>query len=278
MKYLLYLRDGLVKKFPLKKKTVYLGRDPQCDLCIDEEFITWKHAKITCFDDEIKVADLDSKNGVYVENLRTKEAQVSLGESFRIGHLEFFLKFGNPKEFVLSEKTRPLVKKISNLMVTSREDTKTCLNLFDKTLLLTLRLGFTIDHFEEILQWAKISLANTLKTGGLMILCRENNKDRVLSNLNLDEDKEFVLNRVDLDRDIFEKEILNRAMGQELCFYSFPILLGNNRGTLLYTRKRGKRLDKKFIAFLKDFSSELALIYRLIEQNKSVFIFLNQSM
>jgi two-component system response regulator AtoC len=271
MKYLLYLRDGQVKKFPLKKDIILLGREPGCDFYIDEDFISKQHARITCFENHIKVEDLKSKNGVYVEHLKINEAQISLDESFKIGYLEFYIKKGNPEEFVLSAETLPVIKKISNLISTSHEDTKTCLNLFDKTLITILRLGFKINHFGEILEWGKISLTNTLKTGLLMVLTKEDKEIKVISGLKLDENTDFVLDRVDLSREIFEKEILNQRMGEDVSFYSFPIPLSMRKGALLYIRKGRKRLEKKALQFLGDFSNEVSLISRLLEKNKSFY-------
>ena len=268
MKYLLYIRNGQIKKFPLKKKINYLGRDKECDFFIDEDFISRIHARVTCLESEIKVEDLDSKNGIYIRDLKVKESLIRFEESFRIGYLEFIFKKGNPEEFILSEATRHLVKRVSNLITVSHEETKTTLNLFDKALVTTLQLGFCITDFEEILDYSKTSLANTIKTGQLLILKKENKKSRILSILNLDENKAFVVPPSDLGQAIFESEILNQNINRGFSLYSFPIKLTDKSGTLLYIRKDGRRLDKKMIDFLRDFSSEISLIYRLLEKNK----------
>lgn len=43
-----------------------IGRGPDCDGCIDEEFISRRHVAITVFRDRIEVEDLGSKNGVCI--------------------------------------------------------------------------------------------------------------------------------------------------------------------------------------------------------------------
>jgi DNA-binding NtrC family response regulator len=268
MKYLLFLRDEAVKKFPLTKEVVILGRDPACDFHIDENFISQKHAKITCFQDHIKIKDLNSKNHIYVEQVKIKEAQINLNESFRIGSLEFILKEGNPEEFAISPEIGPVIGKLSNLSSTSREKTKTCLNLFDKTLMDLLHLGCRINDFEEILGWAKNSLTNILKIGQVILLREEDKNIRVLSFIHLDENQYNILDEVDSNQDLFRK-MSNQKIGLDTSFYSFPLELLNCRGTLVYARKSLKPLAKKVLQFLEDFSSEVSLIYTMIEKNRS---------
>jgi len=267
MKYLLFFRDEAVKKFPLTKEVITLGRDPACDFHIDENFISQKHAKITCFQDHIKIKDLDSKNHIYVEQVEIKEAQINLNESFRIGSLEFFLKEGNPEEFAVSPEIRPVIRKISTLTSTCREKTKTCLNLFDKTLMDLLHLGCRINDFEKILGWAKKSLKSILRTGQVILLREEDKNIHVLSTIHLDENQYPILNRMDSNQDLFKK-ILNQKLGLDSSFYSFPLQLPNCRGALLYARKSLKPLAKRIVQFLDEFSSEVSLIYSMIEKNR----------
>lgn len=267
MKYLLYLRDKAVKKFPLKKEVITLGRDPACDFHIDENFISQKHAAITCLQDHIKIKDLNSRNHIYVEQEEIKEAQLNLNESFRIGSLEFFLKEGNPEEFEVSPEIRPVIGKISTNASSPREKTKTCLNLFDKTLVEFLHFGFKINNLEEILGWAKNSLTNILRTGQVMILREEDKHIQILSTIHLDKNEGPILNRIDSNQDLFRK-ISNQKMGPHCSFYSFPLELPNYRGALLYARKSLTPLEKKIVKFLDEFSSEVSLIYSLIENNR----------
>lgn len=269
MRYLLCLRDKAVKKFPLEKEVVTLGRDPACDVFIDENFVSQKHAKITCCRNHITVEDLNSRNHIYVELRRIKKNRIKLNQSFQIGHLDFFLKEGNPEELEVPPETWHVIHRISTLTSPPREKTKTCLNLFDKTLIRLLQLGCSLDHFEEILEWAETSLTTILKTGRLMLLREKENQIQVLSSFHLDGGNNFELNPVDLDKEIFDKRILNKKIGPDSYYYSFPLPLSIHRGTFLYTRKDGKPLENKVFQFLEEFATEVSFIYRLIEKNKS---------
>lgn len=271
MKYLLYLRDGLVKKFPLSKEITYLGRGRESDFYIDEEFISRKHAMITCFESKIKIEDLNSKNGVYVADLKVDCAEIGINESFRIGSLEFYLKSGNPEEFDLSKDTKPVLQRISQFISSGRADTKTGLNLFEKTLVATLQLGFKLDHFDEILKWARKSLLTVLKSGFVLVVDRQDNDNKIISSLNLEMNGDITFNSTILKQVVFHEERLHQPVGKYKVFCSFPIRLGNRQGVLLYIKKKGKHPQPATIQFLQDLASEIALIYRLIEYNSSNF-------
>jgi DNA-binding NtrC family response regulator len=268
MRYLLYLRDEVARKFPLIEKTVILGRNPACAFHIDEVFISNEHAEITCFQDYIKVKDLDSKNHIFVNGRKIKVAKIKLNGSFCIGSMEFFLKEGNPEEFTISPEAWPVIHKRSTQTTAPPDKTKTYFNLFDTTLMSFLNAGCRLNDFEEILGWARNSLTSILKSGQLLIL-REWDKDiQVQCSLFLDEGQVSALNKLELDRIILNNKIINREIESDLSFYSFPIELTDHRGALFYSRKSTIPLEKKTLDFLEEFSIEVSFIYKLIEKNK----------
>jgi len=272
MNYLLYLRDGAIRKFPLQKRDIYLGRSPECDFYLDEDFISKRHACITCIDNTIKITDLDSKNGTYVENLRIKEARIGLNESFRIGYLVFYLKKGDPQEILPKKEAKPLINKISDLISVSHKETDTSLNLFDKALITILRLGFCLNCIDDLLQWAKTSLTNTLKNGQLLLISKEKNEIKTLSRLNIDntsgENDQLIINLQESNYDLFTHENLNQKNRMGSTFYSFPLRLSQRRGVLVYITQKRKNEINKIIQFLRDFASEVSLIYQLIEKDR----------
>ena len=100
MLYLLYLRKGFIKKFPLDKKTIFLGRSTDNDFYLSESFISHKHAKINVFKDHIVIEDMNSTNGIFIQSTKIRKATVKPNQWFRIGYINFFLKKGNPQELV----------------------------------------------------------------------------------------------------------------------------------------------------------------------------------
>jgi DNA-binding NtrC family response regulator len=268
MKYLMYLRDEAANKFPLSNKTLILGRGPECDIRVDEGFVSDRHVRITCRLDHIIVEDLDSTNHTFVKHRSVKKVKIRLDESFHIGYLEFFLKEGNPEELSISPEIWQVVCKHSIQKSIPPEKTKTYLSLFDKTLMEFLDTGCRLNDFEEILGWAKESLSNIFKTGQLMILREKENHIRELSRLYMDEDASSLLNLDDLDRDIWEKQVHNKEIGADISLYSFPLKLSKYRGALLYIRRNSEPLKQKCIDFFKEFCAEVSFVYDLIETNR----------
>ena len=89
MKYLLYYIDGFIKKFPLKKATITIGRTNENNLVIKDDLVSRKHVQINIKKDFIVIKDMDSTNGTYVDSGRVKEAVIKIGESFVLGGKEF---------------------------------------------------------------------------------------------------------------------------------------------------------------------------------------------
>ena len=92
MLYLLYLRNGFIKKVPLSKKNTSLGRSSSNDLQLDEVFVSKEHAKIVMKQDSIEIFDLNSTNGVFSKKGKIRNEIINLNQYFRIGHIKFYLK------------------------------------------------------------------------------------------------------------------------------------------------------------------------------------------
>ena len=104
MLYLLYPKSGFIKKFPLNKKTIFLGSSIKNDLNLDDTFVSQKHARIDVFENHITIEDLGSTNGIFIETSRIKKAKIEVNQYFRIGYLNFFLKEGSSQEFTVSKR------------------------------------------------------------------------------------------------------------------------------------------------------------------------------
>ena len=89
MNYLLYYIDGFIKKFPLDKPMITIGRSGENHLVIKEDFISRNHVKINSLEDAIIIEDLGSTNGVNVGGEKVKNTRIKIGESFILGKMEF---------------------------------------------------------------------------------------------------------------------------------------------------------------------------------------------
>lgn len=270
MKYLLYIRSGFIKKFPLEKETITLGRDPQCDIFIDEAFISKNHAAISLTGNAIEVEDMGSKNGIFVNGARTGKALLKLDESFQIGVMEFFLKEGNAGEFEISEDARNLLERTVKLTSVITNDTKTSLNLFDKALVTTLQMGFRVSRFENVLEKVKISLVNTLQTGSLMVVSLDDEKAKIISQLHLERYMGVDFQKLYLEHnaDLFNTEWSDMRVGRKTRCYSFPIRLLEAPAALFYVYSPANPVPEKAVDFLRDLAKEISIIYALVEHNK----------
>jgi pSer/pThr/pTyr-binding forkhead associated (FHA) protein len=86
------------KFFPLPSSVTVIGRRHSCDLCIPLMSVSRKHCQLNYDDGVLKIRDLDSRNGTYLNGKRINEAVIQAGDSIKIGPLTFVLQIdGQPK-------------------------------------------------------------------------------------------------------------------------------------------------------------------------------------
>lgn len=102
-KLILSKPDGARQEFILNKPLVTLGRATTNDIVLVEGRVSRNHAQVSCADDGITLADLNSSNGVMVNGQRVKEAKIAAGDSFQIGG--FSLQYLPSAEDVHEEAT-----------------------------------------------------------------------------------------------------------------------------------------------------------------------------
>jgi pSer/pThr/pTyr-binding forkhead associated (FHA) protein len=86
---LICLTGDAPKQFALTKKTVTVGRGPQCDLQIVTHFVSREHARLTVSADATLIEDLGSRNGVFVNSVRVDRRQLQQGDLVTIGETQF---------------------------------------------------------------------------------------------------------------------------------------------------------------------------------------------
>lgn len=269
MLYLLYLRSGFIKKFPLTKKIVFLGSSSKNDFSLDDTFVSQKHAKINVFENHITIEDLGSTNGIFIETKRIQKAKIEINQYFRVGYLNFFLKEGNSQDFIISEKVQPVLNKISNMFADKGDKTQEAINLlYTESLIGMLQICFKLDDFVDIFKYTKKLLDQSLKKGSLVLVSRENNNNIIESKWNYN--KKYYSNLFEILQfeDIFQKTYINKKIADSLFFCSFPFILSTRTLILIYLLETVKAIPTGTINFLKNLSVEISLVYSLIEQNK----------
>ena len=115
MAILVLVHEGLtIKKIPLEKSEIYIGRNADCDIFLDDKLASQRHAKITMTENreqdgalEHHIQDLESTNHTYVNSEEITHKKLTHNDTVRIGKHVF--KFIDEKE-ALADKTTKLHK------------------------------------------------------------------------------------------------------------------------------------------------------------------------
>ncbi len=83
--------DELGKRIPLSEGEVEAGRSSTCQIPIDQESVSRRHARIWWTGDNFRVKDLGSTNGTYVNDAQVSEQDLNDGDLVKVGRT--ILKF-----------------------------------------------------------------------------------------------------------------------------------------------------------------------------------------
>jgi chromosome segregation ATPase len=81
--------DGQELQFPLFKQRLTIGRTAHNDIQLKAHFISRRHAVIVTENEQTRIIDWGSKNGVYVNDSRIAEQKLKNGDIVAIGTAEF---------------------------------------------------------------------------------------------------------------------------------------------------------------------------------------------
>ncbi len=105
-KLVMFRPNGERKEFPLTKPLTVIGRGENCDLRVPLDNVSRRHCELTLGEDELKVKDLASSNGTYVNNKRVNEAPLSAGDRLVIGPVVLTVQIDGVPEEITPVKTR----------------------------------------------------------------------------------------------------------------------------------------------------------------------------
>src|SRR5438270_1898050 len=77
--------SGVEKAYPMKSITVTIGRSDQCDISVKDSSMSGRHAEISKINGEIRVKDLGSANGIWLNGERVDEVELFDGDVLRLG-------------------------------------------------------------------------------------------------------------------------------------------------------------------------------------------------
>jgi two-component system, cell cycle response regulator len=86
------------KRWPLAEKEIILGRGSDCDVQIDRDSVSRRHARVFQSDGEWHVEDLGSTNGSYINDRPIRRAPLGDSDFLKIGSAIFKFLSGNGVE------------------------------------------------------------------------------------------------------------------------------------------------------------------------------------
>ena len=103
----LFTKGGTQRIFPLSSEITVIGRRHDCDLRIPLKQISRRHCQLSKNNEDLKIRDLDSRSGIFINNQKVQEGVVHAGDYIKIGPLIFQLQInGKP------EKVSPLIPEV----------------------------------------------------------------------------------------------------------------------------------------------------------------------
>ena len=83
--------DLLAGQFYSLEQNTVVGRDAECQLTIDWNLLSRRHAQLSIADDHLLVEDLDSRNGTFINNARIERGIARPGDEIRFDELKFIV-------------------------------------------------------------------------------------------------------------------------------------------------------------------------------------------
>lgn len=104
----LFKKDGSQKSFSLPSSITVIGRRHDCDLCVPLMVVSRRHCQLSQNKESLKIRDLDSRGGTFLNGNRISEATVQAGDYIQIGPLTFQIQIdGKPEKAVPPQPPKP---------------------------------------------------------------------------------------------------------------------------------------------------------------------------
>jgi DNA-binding NtrC family response regulator len=95
-----------VREVVVGPEPVVVGRDPACQLVVDQTGVSAMHAELMATPRGVRLRDLGSKNGTWVADLRISEAFLTAPTTFWLGRTELRFEVSKPEKIDLPDIER----------------------------------------------------------------------------------------------------------------------------------------------------------------------------
>ena len=111
----LLTQDGKQKVFPIPSTITVIGRRKNCDFRIPLESVSRRHCQLSYQEEGLRVRDLGSRNGTFINGKKVEEQTVAPGDFLQIGPVTFAFQIdGEPGEFSLPKPKQSLAKALKS--------------------------------------------------------------------------------------------------------------------------------------------------------------------
>lgn len=120
-----FTKKGDKKTFDLTKPTVVIGRKTDADLRIPLADISRSHCEFTLQNGNVRVRDLDSSNGTFVNGEQVTEKSIEPGDEIRLGPVIFTVQIDGKPETIEPPQSREAAAKAGSQAPTIASKSKT---------------------------------------------------------------------------------------------------------------------------------------------------------
>lgn len=106
VKLVMFKGNGQQKDFPVVNPVTVIGRGEECDLRVPLLSVSRRQCEIHLSGQQLKVKDLASSNGTYLNNKRVNEAVIKAGDRLVIGPVVFTVQVDGVPAEIKPVKTR----------------------------------------------------------------------------------------------------------------------------------------------------------------------------
>jgi pSer/pThr/pTyr-binding forkhead associated (FHA) protein len=106
VKLVMFRPSGQRKDFPVINPVTVIGRGENCDLRIPLPSVSRRHCELRVQGQGLRVKDLASSNGTYVNNGRVAETDLRAGDRLAVGPIVFTLQVDGQPDEIRPVKTK----------------------------------------------------------------------------------------------------------------------------------------------------------------------------
>ena len=92
-----FINGTELQNYAFSEPEVLIGRGRDCHIQLDNAGVSRHHAKLTAYNHNLQITDLDSGNGTYLNGQRIEQAGLSANDGLRIGKFTLVVKLSEQR-------------------------------------------------------------------------------------------------------------------------------------------------------------------------------------